>query len=165
MASAFRCDDCGFESFKTEQSFQAHLLTKKHRLRQENTRDDLLQCKQCNKWFCGSSSLSHHKHTCKKPVREEPLPNSASHPTTSTVDGQMVLQQQIKDMKEAFENEKQNLKNELEAMKKELLKINKRLAKEETKTEVVATTSPPTKRRKINKDLRQQIADKQENAC
>jgi hypothetical protein len=114
--------------------------------------------------------LSHHKNTCKKAVREDPIPNSApthTPPTTSTVDGQVALQQQIKDMKEAFEKEKQNMKDELDVMKKEILEIYKRLAKEETKTEVVATTSPPvpTKRRKINKDLRQQIADKQENAC
>ena len=167
MASAFRCDDCGFASFKTEQSFQAHLLTKKHRLRQENTREDLLQCKLCNKWFCGSSGLSHHKHTCKKSVREDPMPNSAPQPTTSTGDSQMVLQQQIKDMKDAFEKEKQNMKDELDAMKKEILEIYKRLAKEDPITKVAAITSPPvpTKRRKINKDLRQQIADKQENAC
>ena len=62
--AAYRCDKCGFASFKTEQSFQGHLLTKKHLMRQENVRQDLYQCKTCNKWYCGRSGISHHNKTC-----------------------------------------------------------------------------------------------------
>jgi len=62
--AAFKCDTCGFGSFKTEQSFRAHLLTKKHIMRQESTRQDLFQCKTCNKWYCGRSGISHHNKTC-----------------------------------------------------------------------------------------------------
>jgi 5-methylcytosine-specific restriction endonuclease McrA len=130
---------------------------------QEKKRNDLFQCKRCNKWYCGKSGLSHHKKTCSGGppavnVTEE-QPQLASS-TTCLIQDQ--LQNQMKDMKEAFEKEKQNMKNELDAMKKEILKINKRIEKGETKT---TTTPVHTKRRKINKDLRQQIADKQENAC
>ena len=111
MTSAFRCDDCGFASFKTKQSFEAHLLTKKHRMRQENTREDLYQCKLCNKWYSGKSSLSHHKNNCTKRVREEPVSVPIPPPppppppaiTTSTVDIQVMIQQQMQEMQIALE--------------------------------------------------------------
>ena len=60
-------------------------------------------------------------------VKKQTSTSSSSEVTTNTVDSQVVLQQQMKDIKEAFEEERQNMKNEFEAMKKELLKTNKRL--------------------------------------
>lgn len=160
------CKSCGCSVFKTEQAYQRHLQSNKHKMTLEKTRSDLFQCKRCNKWYCGKSGLSHHKKTCGGPavvVTEEQTQFASSN--TCSIQDQ--LQQQMKDMKEAFEKEKQSMKKEFEALKKEILKANKRLEKEEKKIQVVATTLPPvsTKRRKISKDLRQKIADKQGNAC
>ena len=130
MASVFRCDDCGFASFKTNQSFQAHLLTKKHKMRQENTREDLLQCKLCNKWYCGSSSFSHHKKNCTKSVREPvPVPIPPPPPTTltcttSTAEIQVMLQHQMEEMKQAFNKEREEMKIAFEeSMKEQINKI------------------------------------------
>ena len=89
------CNSCGFLSFKTTQAYQRHLQTNKHKLRQENTREDLFQCNQCTKWYCGKSGLSHHKNVCTVsivPILEEP-------PTTRTVSIQENFQQQMKEMK------------------------------------------------------------------
>jgi len=131
------------------------LSSNKHQLRINNN-VKLFECVGCEKKFSHSSTLYNHKSKCK-------------------LLSQVVLQKQMKDIKE------EERQNEFEAMKKELLKTNKRLQKLETKTTTLlktnkrlqkletktTTTSPlvPTIRRKINKDLRQSIVDKQENAC
>ena len=131
------CNICSC-TFKTNQHYQRHLSSNKHQLRINNN-VKLFECVGCEKKFSHSSTLYNHKSKCK-------------------LLSQVVLQKQMKDIKE------EERQNEFEAMKKELLKTNKRLQKLETKT---TTTSPlvPTIRRKINKDLRQSIVDKQENAC
>lgn len=123
-----------FSSFKTTQAYQRHIQTNKHKMRQENTRQDLIQCKKCNKWYCGLTGISHHKQICRSPapIKNEKNPND--------------LQQQIDDMKEAFEKERQEMKIAFEESKKE--RVNKN-----------------NKRKKINKDTRQRIAEEQKNRC
>jgi len=169
----YHCSDCNL-LFKHEKCLQAHYKTKKHL---NGNKESKYKC-PCGNSYSYRQGLYSHKQKCTYiPNISQDRQTStslSSEVTTNTVDSQVVLQQQKKDIKEAFEEERQNMKNEIEerqnmkneieAMKKELLKTNKRLQKLETKT---TTTSPlvPTIRRKINKDLRQSIVDKQENAC
>ena len=107
--TTWSCESCGIASFRTNQAYQRHVLSNKHKICQENTRDDLFQCKRCNKWYCGKSGLSHHKKTCTKPVREEtpnpppPPPPPPHATTTSTVDIQVMIQQQMQEMQIALE--------------------------------------------------------------
>jgi hypothetical protein len=96
--SAYRCEKCGFASFKTEQSFQGHLLTKKHLMRQEDVRKDLYQCKTCNKWYCGRSGISHHKKTCSS-KNLNPIPAEGANTPPAEVqvcnvqkDGESILE-------------------------------------------------------------------------
>ena len=118
------CIACGVVSFKTNQAYLRHLLTNKHKLRQESTREDLYQCNQCNKWYCGKSGLSHHKNTCgskiSSPIQPQP---TIPPPTTATTDPiQEVLQQQMEAM--TFEKERQEMKKEFEeSMKEQINKI------------------------------------------
>ena len=107
------CNLCGITSFKTNQAYQRHLQTNKHKLRQENTREDLFQCNQCTKWYCGKSGLSHHKNIChitKISIPEE-LPTVTASLPSGTV--QENLQQQIDELKQAFEIERQEMKAQI----------------------------------------------------
>ena len=124
--AAYRCDKCGFASFKTEQSFQGHLLTKKHLMRQENIRQDLYQCKTCNKWYCGRSGISHHNKTCNSKtnlnpnsiiiISEQPVRDDNATPA----DQICIIQKDapsvheiVNEMKEAFEKERQEMKAQI----------------------------------------------------
>jgi hypothetical protein len=109
------CDSCGVASFKTNQAYQRHIQSNKHKLRQVNTRKDLLQCDQCNKWYCGKTGLTHHKYICnisKVSIQLEPH---------SVIAGEAILQQQMDEMKLAFEKERQEMKLAIEESTKERL--------------------------------------------
>jgi hypothetical protein len=115
---AYRCDKCGFASFKTEQSLRGHLLTKKHMMRQENVRQDLFQCKTCNKWYCGRSGISHHNKTCtSKNLNPNPIISEQSVDVNCTPGDQFCniqkdttsVQEIVNEMKEAFEKERQEM--------------------------------------------------------
>ena len=105
------CNLCGIASFKTNQAYQRHLQTNKHKFRQENTREDLFQCNQCNKWYCGKSGLSHHKNTCNISKISIPEEQPTASPPIITV--QENLQQQIDEIKQAFEKERQEMKAQI----------------------------------------------------
>jgi hypothetical protein len=107
----FHCDVCGIASLKTKQAYQRHLLSKKHLLRIDNTRD-LRQCKQCNKWFCGQSGMSHHKMSCGNKIIDQ------------TITIQEILLQQIDEMKQAFEIERQEMKVRMDNLEKNAGTIN-----------------------------------------
>jgi 5-methylcytosine-specific restriction endonuclease McrA len=154
MAAAFRCDKCGFASFKTEQAFQRHLLTNKHKMNQENVRQDLFQCKKCNKWYCGRSGISHHKKICnfKKPIQ------LAADSTTTSV---QESKPDIRDVRI------ETMQQQIDECMKEQKKIKEKIAALEHKA---LTTQPQPqksrdKRKKINKDVRLQVVSKQGNAC
>ena len=119
------CNSCGIASFKTNQAYQRHLQTNKHKLRQENTREDLFQCNRCNKWYCGKTGLSHHKSICTViPQISEPEPPTE---TTQSISFQTILDLKIDEMKHAFEKERQEMKLAFEESMKE--QINKILEK------------------------------------
>lgn len=124
--TTWSCESCGIASFRTNQAYQRHVLSNKHKICQENTRDDLFQCNRCDKWYCGKSGLFHHKRTCTKPVRE-PAPAPIPTPpicTTSTVEIQVMLQQQMIEMKQAFNKEREEMKIAFEeSMKEQINKI------------------------------------------
>lgn len=115
------CNSCGIMSFKTNQAYQRHLQTNKHKLRQENTREDLFQCNQCNKWYCGKTGLSHHKNICNV------FPLVLEEPPTQTISIQEILELKMDEMKLAFDKERQEMKNAFEESMKE--QINKILEK------------------------------------
>lgn len=136
---AHRCDKCGIASFETRQAYQRHILTNKHKMRQENTRQDLFQCKRCTKWYCGTSGLSHHKQICRSNQNQnqkQDLKQDIPPAEELRIDIQNAnLQQQINELKQAL-------------------------------GEVQATREQGVKRKKINKVTRQQhIADRQKNRC
>ena len=97
-----------------------HILTNKHKLRQENKREDLFQCDQCNKWYCGKSGLLHHKNICNGKT----TPQKLEQPRISI---QEILEQKIDEMKLAFDKERQEMKLAFEETMKE--QINKILEK------------------------------------
>lgn len=109
---SFPCDLCGIY-FKTNQSYQRHLQTNKHILRQEQTRNDMLQCNQCNKWFCGKSGIYHHRNVCSRQRNDNQIHVSI----------QEIMQQQMEEMKQTFEKERQEMKKDFEETMKE--QINK----------------------------------------
>ena len=132
--STFRCDKCGFASFKTEQSFQGHLLTKKHMMREESVRQDLFQCKTCNKWYCGRSGISHHNKTCSSKNVKNPKPNTiiSEQPVDLKVAQKSCIVQKdptsvqeiVNELKLAFDKERQEMKQAFaETMKEEINKI------------------------------------------
>lgn len=108
------CNQCGISSFKTNQAYQRHLQTNKHKMRQENKRDDLFQCNQCNKWYCGKSGLSHHKSVCTESIK--PIPEEPQH----IVPIYNILLQQIAEMKDAFDQERREMKQKIETIEKEI---------------------------------------------
>lgn len=183
------CNSCGFSSFTTNQAYQRHLQTNKHKLRQENTRKDLFQCKKCNKWYCGKTGLSHHKNICT--VSQIPIPEKT--PTQTISIQEILLRQDLKHefekeiqvMKKEFEKERQVIKQELEeSMKEQINKILKKHTRtmnhtnshtnsdkqESTSGSQPLITQPQhqksrDKRKKINNVVRQQIVEKQQNTC
>ena len=128
--STYRCDKCGFASFKTEQSFQGHLLTKKHLMRQETVREDLFQCKTCNKWYCGRSGISHHNKPCSS-KKLNPNPVMTEQP------GATKIRQPEREQSEKLELNVQDaridkMQQEINDMKKEI-----RIIKKEKKVVIV----------------------------
>ena len=131
--TTWRCEPCGIASFRTNQAYQRHVLSNKHKICQENTRDDLFQCNRCDKRYCGKSGLFHHKRICTKPVREPaPEPDPAPEPepvpiptcTTSTVEIQVMLQQQMEEMKQAFNKEREEMKIAFEEHINKILELH-----------------------------------------
>ena len=127
--AAYCCDKCGVASFKTEQSFQGHLLTKKHLMRQESVRKDLFQCKTCDKWYCGKSGISHHKKNCRKKTKQQVMPvmDKTKQLAVLKQEGATSVQQIVNEMKQAFDKERQEMKLAFEETMKE--QINKILEK------------------------------------
>ena len=186
--AAFRCDKCGFASFKTEQSFQGHLLTKKHMMNHENVRKDLFQCKTCNKWYCGRSGISHHNKTCSfKKLNHNPIISEQVIGGTSVKEiiNESKLQQpkgeQSKlDIDILYEKERdvqnaliKTMQQQIDEQKKDQKKMKDIIAAIEhhykKSTSQCLTQLQPhksrDKRKKINKDMRQHVVNKQENAC
>lgn len=172
--AAFRCDKCGFASFKTEQSFQGHLLTKKHMMNHENVRKDLFQCKTCNKWYCGRSGISHHNKTCSsKKLNQNPIISDQQGATSVQENiNESNLQQPVR------EHDVQNarietMQQQIDEQKKEQKKMKDIIAAIEhhnNKSSSPRLIQPQSqksraKRKKINKDVRRQVVDKQGNAC
>ncbi len=123
----FRCEPCGNMCFKTNQAFQRHIQTNKHKLSQTCTREDLLQCIKCNKWYCGKSGLYHHKKTCAS-SRLTPVP-VISVPVVPAPQSKLgkieeIMERKMDEMKLAFEKERQEMKHAFEeAMKDQINKI------------------------------------------
>ena len=111
--AVYRCERCGFASFKTEQSFQGHLLTKKHLMRQENVRKDLFQCKTCSKWYCGRSGISHHNKTCGSKNSNSNLIITEQPVSHAQKDTPSVIQDIVNEMKQAFDKERQEMKAQI----------------------------------------------------
>ena len=182
------CNSCGITSFKTNQAYQRHLQTNKHKLRQENTREDLFQCNKCNKWYCGKTGLSHHKNICS--VFQIPIPEQ------TVLIQEILQQQQLEVMKQEFEKEREVMKQDFvkerqvmkqefeESMKEQINKILKKHTgttnwnhinshtnsnkQESTSDSQCLITQPQksrVKRKKISKVVREQIAERQQNTC
>ena len=118
-----RCDECGITTFRTNQAYQRHIQSNKHKLRQGNTRADLFQCNRCNKWYCGKTGLCHHKSVCRaqSPLalpHPPPLP-----PPIISIHREILHQQQMEEMKQSFDKDRQSIKKEIEEKMKE--QINK----------------------------------------
>jgi 5-methylcytosine-specific restriction endonuclease McrA len=173
----FRCEPCGNMSFKTNQAYQRHVQTNKHKRRQ-TCREDLLQCLKCNKWYCGKSGLFHHKKACASSrLTQVPIPA----PLDKIED---IMERKMDEMKQGFENamkeqinkilEKHvSMQQEIDEQKKELKQTKDIIAvllhnANKSTTQCSAQPQHKTsrdKRKKISKDMRQQVVDKQENSC
>jgi len=143
------CKTCVM-SFKSKKYLQQHLKCKRHteQITKQATASNY-QCKVCGKKYSMRQSLHAHKKVC---VIGQNQQNKTQEPKMEETISKKDHQKQMEEMKLAFEKEINKLQKE---MKKEIQKINIRLEKTDIKI----------KRKKINKDTRQKIADKQENAC
>ena len=164
---AARCDKCGIASFKTNQAFQRHILSNKHKINQQNVRQDLFQCKKCNKWYCGRTGISHHTKICnsKNLIISEQL--AGATPVQESINENKLHQFESKlDMYEK-ERDDQNarietMQRQIDEQKKEQNKMKNKIAALERNANHVKSRE---KRKKINKDVRLQVVNKQENAC
>ena len=147
------CNTCEM-SFKSNKCLEQHMKCKRH-INKLDRRNPLpsFTCDACGKKYYHRQSVYTHKNTCvvvRGPQNEtELIQETKTEETISKKDHQ----NQMEELKLAFEKEINKMKKE---MKKEIQKINIRLEKTDIKTKG---------RKKINKDTRQKIADKQENAC
>ena len=139
------CKTCEM-SFKSNKCLQQHMKCRRH-INKLDRRNPLpsFACDACGKKYYHRQSVYTHKNTC---VPAQQQNETQETETISKKDHK----NQMKELKLAFEKEIHKMKKE---MKKEIQKINIRLEKTDIKI----------KRKKINKDTRQKIADKQENAC
>jgi 5-methylcytosine-specific restriction endonuclease McrA len=150
------------------------MRTSRHLLRSSNDSDVIptLRC-ACGKLYSFQQSLRHHQKKCAVHLSSIAVPT-----TVQASDKRSVLQRLQDEMKElrerliTLEKKQEEYDKKQEEFEKEQKQMRAQIAmlldKSNTKNTEVATTATlpvPTKRRKINKDLRQQIADKQENAC
>ena len=179
MASR-RCDKCGIPSFKTEQAFQRHIHTNKHIITQENVRKDLFQCKTCSKWYCGQSGLSHHKKICnfkklnKKPIILEQLGATSAQeiinlqqpePEQNKLDIIIEKERNVQNaLIETMQQQINECKEEQKKMKDKIAVLEHN-ANKSTSQCLTQHQKSRDKRKKINKDVRKQIADNQENSC
>jgi predicted transport protein len=137
-------------SFKSNKYLQQHLKCKRHTeqvTKQATT--SKYQCKACGKKYSMRQSLHAHKKVCVGQIS----PNQQNETQETETISKKDHKNQMEELKLAFEKEINKLQKE---MQKEIQKINIRLEKTDIKTK---------SRKKINKDTRQSIADKQENAC
>jgi 5-methylcytosine-specific restriction endonuclease McrA len=139
------CNTCEM-SFKSNKCLQQHMKCRRH-INKLDRRNPLpsFACDDCGKKYYHRQSLYTHRNTC--------VPMQQNEPQITETISKKDHQKQMEEMKLAFEKEINKLKKE---MQKEIQKINIRLEKTDIKTKG---------RKKINKDTRQKIADKQENAC
>lgn len=91
------CSTCNIPSFKSKQSFERHLSSKKHMQIDKQPVDTLFQCSSCNKYFFGRDGLSHHKKIC--PLRKN---------------NDDKMQKSIEFITKKFEKEKEELAKEFE---------------------------------------------------
>lgn len=188
MNEQIRCDTCNLE-FKDIAYYRKHIRTSRHLLRSSNDSDIIpaLSC-TCGKLYSFQQSLRHHQKKCAIH-----LSSSRTVPTVRERSDLQQLQDEMKEVRERLitlekkQKKFEKKQEEMQAQTAMLLKNHSTLKQEEFEkqhkqmraqiamlldksnnknTEVANATLPvPTKRRKINKDLRQQIADKQENTC
>ena len=85
-------------------------------MRLENVRQDLFQCKTCNKWYCGRSGISHHNKTCSsKNSKPNPIISEQSDPVSHAQKDapSVIIQDIVNEMKQAFEKERQEMKAQI----------------------------------------------------
>lgn len=132
----YNCTICGL-TFSRKYHLARHTETKKHIDKVQNIATTKTHCCTfCNKSFSHSSSLSKHRSECKK---KNTVPVS-----------------EYELAKCHFENEKKIMQTEIDALK---------LEKEKKQPIDMTGQYISTKRKNINKDVRQYIVDKQENSC
>jgi 5-methylcytosine-specific restriction endonuclease McrA len=154
-------------TFKNDKCFQQHLKSQRH-IEKHPPHHPTFACDGCGKKYCHRQSLRNHKMSCTEvPV---PVVVAPIELTTSIQE----LELKIEVMKQTFEKERQEMNEQINKIieKKTKEHIHKFLEKEikeqihkilEKETEIKQKSCE--KRKKISKDIRQQIAEKQENAC
>lgn len=100
------CSVCNIPSFKSKQSLQRHLSSKKHMQIDKQPVDTLFQCSSCNKYFFGRDGLSHHKKIC--PSRKNDNDK---------------MQNNIDYLTEKFEKEKEELTKVFEKQMEKMIQI------------------------------------------
>jgi 5-methylcytosine-specific restriction endonuclease McrA len=146
----------------------------------ENVRKDLFQCKTCNKWYCGRSGISHHNKTCSfKKLNQNPMISEQLGGTSVHEINESNLQQHNREQSK-YEKERdvqnariETMQQQIDEQKKEQKKMKDIIAAIEhhnnISTSQCLTQLQPhksrDKRKKINKNMRQHVVNKQENAC
>lgn len=132
---SFECAICDLK-FLRKYHLVRHIATKKHKDKESNNVvTKTFKCSFCTKLFVHASSLSKHRTKCKMKS--------------------VVPIKEVEALRSQFEKEKKELEDKIA----ELQCVNKK------KDDQPHPPKSREKRRKISKDIRQQIAEKQENAC
>ena len=133
---SFECKICDLK-FLRKYHLIRHTATKKHKDKENNTVTKTFKCSFCSKLFAHASSLSKHRTTCKMKI--------------------LVPIKEVEALRSRFENERKELEDKIAELQCCVNALNQK------KNDL----PHPQKsvRKKISKDIRQQIAEKQENAC
>ena len=151
-----QCVPCNM-SFANEKCLKQHLTCKRH-IRISNDvsvlKNRRFECNVCGKKYSLRQSLHAHKKTnsCTAPVTTKKVVPEEMQKNLERYEKECIKQ---KAMIETLQNKFDVQKNQIEAMQK---KIDKIMLNSQY-------SQPPQKRKKINKDVKQQILNKQENAC
>jgi 5-methylcytosine-specific restriction endonuclease McrA len=164
------CELCN-HTFTRQQSLDRHNASKMH-LNRSKSGVKKYTC-GCGKYFLHQNSVRNHKMKCTFKevvgIQQAPLPSpplqEPSPQDVQQMEFQTKAEQQMKDMKLGFEKEMKELK---ECFEEEIRKLNVRpekMPEKRNSTMITPQDKSRDKRKKISKEVRHQIVEKQGKIC